>query len=297
MVSKKPTKKDLETKIAELEQKIEKLAILLGSENTTTIEDTTKISDTQKPVSKKPKGTLPKGFGNAPPEPKAPEPETHKITPKKPKGTLPKGFGNAPPEPKAPEPETHKITPKKPKGTLPKGFGNAPPEPKAPEPETHKITPKKPKGTLPKGFGNATTPEVKKTELPPSPPKPSETTTPTIQDALENAYYDAPQTDFHQYRAKVTGYSPSPNRYYVRLTAPVGNVPTTDWNNQKAKVTGYTQPSNQYFATRPRLAHHSPDKTFGAFSGVSMTVENALVVEKKVSLKPSKPKGTLPKGF
>ena len=47
-------------------------------------------------------------------------------------------------------------------------------------------------------------------------------------------------TDFHQYRAKVTGYTPAANRYFVRMTAPVGKVPTSDWNEQKTKVTGYT---------------------------------------------------------
>ncbi|KFM16810.1 trans-sialidase protein, partial [Marine Group I thaumarchaeote SCGC AAA799-D11] len=59
-------------------------------------------------------------------------------------------------------------------------------------------------------------------------------------------------SDFHQYRAKVTGYSPAPNRYFVRMTAPVGKVPTSDWNQQKATVTGYTACSNQYYATRAR---------------------------------------------
>jgi len=80
-------------------------------------------------------------------------------------------------------------------------------------------------------------------------------------------------TSFHDYKAKVTGYAPASNRYFVRLTAPVGTVPTSNWNDQKAKVTGYTQPSNQYFATRQRLAYHPSDKTFGSFSGVNMSVE------------------------
>jgi hypothetical protein len=84
---------------------------------------------------------------------------------------------------------------------------------------------------------------------------------------------DAPMTDFHQYRAKVTGYTPAPNRYFVRGTAPVGKVPTKNWNDQKATVTGYTQPSDQYFATRARIAYHPPTKRFGSFSGVAMTVQ------------------------
>ena len=123
----------------------------------------------------------------------------------------------------------------------------------------------KPKPTLPKG----STPKPKEA------PKPAETASApaTVQDALENAYMTAPMSDFHQYRAKVTGYSPAPNRYFVRKTAPVGKVPTKNWNDQKATVTGYTQPSDQYFATRPRLAYHPPQKRFGSFSGINMTVE------------------------
>jgi hypothetical protein len=117
--------------------------------------------------------------------------------------------------------------------------------------------------------------EVKPAEVKPAEVKPAETTsTPvTLQDALENAYMNAPMTDFHQYRAKVTGYTPAPNRYFVRGYAPVGKIPTKNWNDQKATLTGYTQPSDQYFATRPRLAYHPAEKRFGSFSGVSMTVQ------------------------
>mgnify|MGYP006112002961 FL=1 len=121
----------------------------------------------------------------------------------------------------------------------------------------------KPKDTLPKGS----------TPKPQEAPKPAETKPTTFQDALENAYMNAAMTDFHQYRAKVTGYTPAPNRYFVRGTAPVGKIPTKNWNDQKATVTGYTQPSEQYFATRPRLAYHPPQKRFGSFSGVNMTVQ------------------------
>ena len=121
----------------------------------------------------------------------------------------------------------------------------------------------KPKPTLPKGSA----------PKPQEAPKPAETTPATLQEALENAYMNAAMTDFHQYRAKVTGYTPAPNRYFVRGTAPVGKIPTKNWNDQKATVTGYTQPSEQYFATRPRLAYHPPQKRFGSFSGVAMTVQ------------------------
>ena len=167
----------------------------------------------------------------------------------------------------------------------------------------------KPKPTLPKGS----------TPKPQEAPKPAETksTAPTtVQDALENAYMTAPMTDFHQYRAKVTGYSPAPNRYFVRGTAPVGKVPTKNWNDQKATVTGYTAVSNQYFATRARMAYHPADKTFGSFSGVAMTVDGLsvqskpkevpkltpkevekLAKESYASEMKSKGKGSLPKGF
>ena len=147
----------------------------------------------------------------------------------------------------------------KPKPTLPKGS--------TPKPEVKPAETAKPKPTLPKG----STPKPK--EVPKPKAAEAKTAPTTLQDALENAYMDAPMTDFHQYRAKVTGYTPAPNRYFVRGTAPVGKVPTKNWNDQKATVTGYTQPSDQYFATRARIAYHPPTKRFGSFSGVAMTVQ------------------------
>ena len=179
----------------------------------------------------------------------------------------------------------------KPKGTLPKGTDTKPTPAK---PAERPAATTKPKGTLPKGF------EEKPAEV----PKPAETKTDlpvptTVQEALENAYMTASMTSFHDYRAKVTGYSPAPNRYFVRLTAPVGKVPTKNWNDQKATVTGYTACSNQYYATRARLAHHPPDKTFGSFSGVNMSVEGVDAPAQQIPTpEPPKPKrGTLPKGF
>jgi hypothetical protein len=97
-------------------------------------------------------------------------------------------------------------------------------------------------------------------------------------------------TSFHDYRAKVTGYSPAPNRYFVRRTAPVGKVPTRNWNDQKATVTGYTACSNQYYATRARIAHHPADKTFGSFSGVNMTVEGIAAQTQQAPPTPEPPK-------
>jgi len=194
----------------------------------------------------------------------------------------------------------------KPKPTLPKGSTPKPQE--APKPAERPAATTKPKGTLPKGFEKPT--EVAK---PKEAPKPAETKAApaTVQDALENA-----MTDFHQYRAKVTGYTPAPNRYFVRGTAPVGKVPTKNWNDQKATVTGYTAVSNQYFATRARMAYHPADKTFGSFSGVAMTVDGLsvqskpkeapkltpkeaekLAKESYASEMKAKGKGSLPKGF
>ena len=157
-----------------------------------------------------------------------------------------------------------------------------------PTPKPAEVT--KPKGTLPKGS------ETKPADV----PKTSETNAQpplTIQSALENAYQNAKMTDFHWYRAHVTGYSPAANRYFVRRTAPVGKVPTSNWNDQKAKVPGYTQPSNQYFATRPRLAYSPTGKTFGSFSGVAMTVDGSVAQSQTYQAPPPpKPsKGTLPK--
>ena len=161
-------------------------------------------------------------------------------------------------------------------------------KPAQPKPQAKPAEPKK--DTLPKGF------EKKPAEA----PKPAETkkVPATFNEALEEAYYTAPMSDFHKYRTSVTGYSPAPNRYFVRHTDIVGKVPTTNWNDQKATVTGYTQPSNQYFATRQRLAYHPADRNFGTFSGVKATVEGVAIKDTKQPppKEAPKPTGTLPKG-
>ncbi|MEJ2260874.1 MAG: trans-sialidase [Nitrosopumilaceae archaeon] len=187
-------------------------------------------------------------------------------------------------KPAEPKPAETKPTPK-------------PAETKPAEPKPAPKPAEKPKATLPKGFGDK---PAEKAEVP-KPKEKAKQLPATFNEALEDAYYTAPMTDFHKYRATVTGYSPSPNRWFVRHTAPVGKVPTSDWNLQKVKVTGYTQPSNQYFATRQRLAYHPADKTFGSFSGTQMTVEGLATKKQeapKEAPKPApKPTGTLPKGF
>ena len=230
--AKKQTKKDLETKIAELEAKLTKLATQLEAK------------PTPKPAETKPAEVKPA--------------ETKAAETAKPKPTLPKGSEVKPAETKPAETA-------KPKPTLPKGSEVKPAE----------------------------------TAKPKETPKPAETTSQppaTLQAALEDAYYNSKMSDFHQYRAKVTGYSPAPNRYHVRRTAPVGRVPTTNWNDQKLKVTGYTPASNQYFATRARMAYHPADKTFGSFSGINMSVEG-VKLQAQTQEPPKLAKGTLPKGF
>ncbi len=227
------TKKDLESKIAELEAKLTKLSARLET----------------KP---------------------APKPAETKPSDVKPAETKPSDVKPAETKPSDAKPAETKPSDAKPAETT------------------------KPKGTLPKGMG----------QKPAEAPKPAETTSQppaTVQEALENAYMTAPTTSFHDYRAKVTGYSPAPNRYFVRLTAPVGKVPTKNWNDQKATVTGYTAASNQYYATRARLAYHPPDKTFGSFSGVNMSVQGVDAQQTQTQAPPPEPpkpaKGTLPKGM
>ncbi len=245
--SKANTKKDLETKIAALEAKINQLSTQLVASK-----------PAESPAAEKPAKAKPaEKPAKAKPAEERPVAETTK-----PKGVLPKGTVE--------------------KQTL------------VSKPDETSTT--KPKDVLPKGMAEKQTLVSKPAETTSQPPT-------TVQDALENAYMTAPMTSFHDYRAKVTGYSPAPNRYFVRSTAPVGKVPTKNWNDQKAVVTGYTASSNQYYATRARLAYHPADKTFGSFSGVNMTVDgiDALVQqapEPATTPEPPKPnKGTLPKGM
>ena len=106
------------------------------------------------------------------------------------------------------------------------------------------------------------------TQAPPPAPKPE------AQAATELAVWEqwklAPMTDTHAYKAKITGYTPGPNRYYASLHTTNVDVPTSDWNLQKAKITGYTQPSNKYFATRQSLAYHPTNKRHAGY-GIKAT--------------------------
>src|SRR3989344_52160 len=175
------------------------------------------------------------------------------------------------------------------KPTAPKPAETKPAEVKPTAPKPAETKPAEVKPTAPKP-AEVKPAETKPAEIKAQPPL-------TIQAALENAYQNSKMTDFHWYRAHVTGYSPAPNRYFVRRTAPVGKVPTTNWNDQKAKVPGYTQPSNQYFATRARLAYHPADKMFGSFSGTSLAVDGSVAQAQTYQAPPPKPsRGTLPKG-
>ena len=174
-----------------------------------------------------------------------------------------------------------------------------PPKPAETKPSQTQAPPKpqpaatSPKGSLPKGM------EQKPAEA----PKPAEKagTPANVAQALEHSYQNARMTNTHDYKTKTPGFTPAPNRYFVRKTAPLGTVPTQNWNIQKSKVTGYTQPSNQYFATRARLAYHPPEKTF---TGYGMKVEGVPEAKAQTQTappppppKPSASRGSLPKGM
>jgi hypothetical protein len=134
-------------------------------------------------------------------------------------------------------------------------------------------------------------PKPQTTAPPPKPaPKPQET-----ELAVWEQWKNAPMSDFHAYRAKVTGYSPAPNRYYASKHVLSADVPTSDWNLQKAKVTGYTQPSNKYFATRERLAYHPRTKYFAGF-GIRGTGGDVQITAPAPKPKPNPTRGSLPKG-
>ena len=139
-----------------------------------------------------------------------------------------------------------------------------------------------------------TPPPAPKPQTTAPPPKPAPA--PKPQEAEQIAVWDqwknAPMSDFHTYRAKVTGYSPAPNRYFASKHVQSADVPTSDWNLQKAKVTGYTQPSNKYFATREKLAYHPRTKYFAGF-GIKSTGGAAQTTAPPPAPQPAK--GTLPK--
>ena len=207
MVTKKPTKKDLEAKIAELEAKLTKLSA--------TVEKPTQTTQA-KPAETKP----------------APKPQPAATSPR---GSLPKGMEQKPAE-----------------------------APKPAEQETGVVV------------SNA--------------------------QALEVVYENFPMTNTHDYKTKTPGFTPGPNRYYARRTAPRGTAPTQNWNLQKAVVTGYTACSNQYYATKARMAYHPPDKTF---NGLGLKLEGVTEAQTQSAppppppppQEPPKQKGTLPKGM
>ena len=159
----------------------------------------------------------------------------------------------------------------------PKPETMAPPKPEA-KPET--IAPPKPEAK----------PE---TIAPPKPAEEKAAPPASLAQALENLWQNYPMSNTHDFKAKVTGFSPNPNRYFGRRIAPGGTAPTQDWNIQKAKVTGYTACSNQYFATRARMAFHPADKNF---IGYGLQIEGATAQTQSAPQSNSK-KGSLPKGF
>ena len=142
-------------------------------------------------------------------------------------------------------------------------------------------------------------------QTPPPAPKPQVQTpppAPKTEEAIVPAWEqwkNAPTSDFHSYRAKVTGYSPAPNRYFASKHVVQANVPTSDWNLQKAKVTGYTAPSNKYFATREKLAYHPRTKYFAGY-GIQSTATGSAQTQTAPpppAPKPNPSRGSLPAGM
>lgn len=121
-------------------------------------------------------------------------------------------------------------------------------------------------------------PPPKPQQAPPKPAEQKAAPPATLAQALENAWQNAATSNTHSFKEKVTGFSPSPNRYYARRVATIGHAPTQDWNFQKAKVTGYTANSNQYYATRARMAYHPADKMF---TGYGLIVQGAAAQTKQ----------------
>ena len=166
-----------------------------------------------------------------------------------------------------------------------------PPAPKpAPQVQTPPPAPKPAPQTPPP----APKPAPQTTAPPPKPQEPAAEIVPVY-----DQWKSAPMTDFHSYRAKVTGYSPAPNRYFASKHVKQANVPTSDWSLQKAKVTGYTQPSNKYFATREKLAYHPRTKYFAGYGITSTATGSAqtTTAPPPPAKKPNPSRGSLPKGF
>jgi hypothetical protein len=159
------------------------------------------------------------------------------------------------------------------------------PPPPAPQTQTPPPAPKPAPQTPPP----APKPAPQTTAPPPKPQEPAAEIVPVY-----DQWKSAPMTDFHSYRAKVTGYSPAPNRYFASKHVKQASVPTSDWSLQKAKVTGYTQPSNKYFATREKLAYHPRTKYFAGYGIASTATGSAQTTAPPPP--PPKPKGTLPAG-
>jgi len=82
-------------------------------------------------------------------------------------------------------------------------------------------------------------PEVKpEVKAPPKPAEEKAAPPANLAQALENLWQNYPMSNTHDFKAKVTGFSPNPNRYIGRRIAPGGTAPSQDWNLQKAVVTG-----------------------------------------------------------
>ena len=113
--------------------------------------------------------------------------------------------------------------PAEPKPAETKPAETKPAETKPAEPKPAPKPAEKPKATLPKGFGEK---PAEKAEVP-KPKEEAKQLPATFNEALENAYYTAPMTDFHKYRATVTvitSYSIHYTKLYEAFFCNVENI-------------------------------------------------------------------------
>ena len=179
------TKKDLESKIALLEKKLQKLTDSVDLQKTS-----------PKPASVKPKGTLPKGT--------APKPTPEYV---KPKGTLPKTTASAP----KPAPAQTK-----PKGTMPKGF--TPESASKPKPAETKNAPTNMAQALEKAYENwpmTSTADYKAKT-------PGYTPAPNRYFARQHGVVGKTTTkDWNIQKKAVTGYTAASDQYQTILLVPL----------------------------------------------------------------------------
>ena len=255
------TKKDLESKIALLEKKLQKLTDSVDLQKTS-----------PKPASVKPKGTLPKGT--------APKPTPEYV---KPKGTLPKTTASAP----KPAPAQTK-----PKGTMPKGF--TPESASKPKPAETKNAPTNMAQALEKAYENwpmTSTADYKAKT-------PGYTPAPNRYFARQHGVVGKTTTkDWNIQKKAVTGYTAASDQYFATKQRLAYHPADKTFNGYGLKANGSAQqappppPPPPKVETKPAPA---PAKSKG-------TMPKGFNAESAPKPKPApaqtKPQGTLPKGF